>query len=92
METVQPESIPVVPESPSLVLRASHILLVRIVSADARPWTNRADGLPERRALKYAVRAAAACVADYGVTGSYLTAELEVIRVEAGNGGEYQPG
>jgi sugar/nucleoside kinase (ribokinase family) len=51
----------------------------------------RADGLPERRALKYAVRAAAACVADYGVTGSYLTAELEVIRVEAGNGGEYQP-
>jgi len=52
----------------------------------------RADGLPERRALKYAVRAAAACVADYGVTGSHLTAELEVIRVEAGNGGEYQPG
>jgi len=50
METVQPESIPVVPESPSLVLRASHILLVRIVSADARPWTNRADGLPERSA------------------------------------------
>ena len=52
----------------------------------------RANGLPERRALKYAVRAAAACVADYGVTGSYLTAELEVIRVEAGNSGEYQPG
>jgi len=52
----------------------------------------RADGLPERRALRYAVRAAAACVADYGVTGSYLTAELEVIRVEAGNDGEYQPG
>jgi sugar/nucleoside kinase (ribokinase family) len=52
----------------------------------------RADGLPERRALKYAVRAAAACVADYGVTGSHLTAELEVIRVETGNGGEYQPG
>ena len=50
METVQPESIPVVPESPSLILRASHILLVRIVSADARPWTNRADGLPERSA------------------------------------------
>jgi len=48
----------------------------------------RADGLPERRALKYAVRAAAACVADYGVTGSHLTAELEVIRVEAGNAGE----
>jgi sugar/nucleoside kinase (ribokinase family) len=52
----------------------------------------RADGLPERRALKYAVRAAAACVADYGVTGSHLIAELEVIRVESGNGGEYQPG
>ena len=52
----------------------------------------RANGLPERRALKYAVRAAAACVADYGVTGPYLTAELEVIRVEAGNSGEYQPG
>jgi sugar/nucleoside kinase (ribokinase family) len=52
----------------------------------------RADGLPERRALRYAVRAAAACVADYGVTGSHLTAELEVIRVEAGNAGEYQPG
>ena len=52
----------------------------------------RADGLPERRALRYAVRAAAACVADYGVTGSHLTAELEVIRFEAGNDGEYQPG
>jgi sugar/nucleoside kinase (ribokinase family) len=52
----------------------------------------RANGLPERRALKYAVRASAACVADYGVTGPYLTAELEVIRVEAGNSGEYQPG
>ena len=49
----------------------------------------RADGLPERRALRYAVRAAAACVADYGVTGSHLTAELEVIRFEAGNDGEY---
>src|SRR6266513_753577 len=45
----------------------------------------RADGLPERRALRYAVRAAAACVADYGVTGSHLTAELEVIRFKAGN-------
>ena len=52
----------------------------------------RADGLPERRALSYAVRAAAACVADYGVTGSHLTAELEVIRAEAKSGGEYQPG
>ena len=40
----------------------------------------------------FAVRAASSCVADYGVTGSQLTAELEVIRVEAGNGGEYQPG
>ena len=50
METVQPESVPIVPESPSLILRASHILLVRIVSAETRPWTTRADGLPERSA------------------------------------------
>jgi sugar/nucleoside kinase (ribokinase family) len=49
----------------------------------------RAEGLPERAALKYAVRAAASCAADYGVTGAYLTAELEVIRREAG---EYSPG
>ena len=49
----------------------------------------RADGLPERRALSYAVRAAASCVADYGVTGSHLTAELEAIRRETG---EYRPG
>jgi sugar/nucleoside kinase (ribokinase family) len=49
----------------------------------------RADGLPERRALRYAVRAASSCVADYGVTGSRLIAELEAIRSEIG---EYQPG
>jgi sugar/nucleoside kinase (ribokinase family) len=49
----------------------------------------RADGLPERRALRYAVRAASSCVADYGVTGSRLIAELEAIRNEIG---EYQPG
>ena len=49
----------------------------------------RADGLPERRALQYAVRAASSCVADYGVTGSHLIAELEAIRNETG---EYQPG
>lgn len=49
----------------------------------------RADGLRERRALRYAVRAAASCVADYGVTGSHLTAELEAIRRETG---EYRPG
>jgi sugar/nucleoside kinase (ribokinase family) len=49
----------------------------------------RADGLPERRALRYAVRAASSCVADYGVTGSHLSAELEAIRNETG---EYQPG
>ena len=49
----------------------------------------RADGLPERRALRYAVRAASSCVADYGVTGSRLIAELEAIRNETG---EYQPG
>src|SRR5215469_2797365 len=34
----------------------------------------RADGLPERVALKYAVRAAASSAADHGVTGSHLTA------------------
>jgi sugar/nucleoside kinase (ribokinase family) len=49
----------------------------------------RVDGLPERRALRYAVRAAASCLADYGVTGSHLTAELEAIRRETG---EYRPG
>ena len=49
----------------------------------------RADGLPERRALQYAVRAASSCVADYGVTGSHLIAELEAIRNYTG---EYQPG
>ena len=42
----------------------------------------RADGLPERTALKYAVRAAARCVEDYGVTGPHLTAELDAIRRE----------
>jgi len=49
----------------------------------------RADGLPERRALRYAVRAASSCVADYGVTGSRLIAELAAIRDETR---EYQPG
>jgi len=49
----------------------------------------RAGGLPERTALQYAVRAAASCAADYGVTGAHLTAELEVIRHETG---EYSPG
>jgi sugar/nucleoside kinase (ribokinase family) len=52
----------------------------------------RADGLPERLALKYAVRAAASCAADYGVTGALLTAELEAIRCEAGSDGEYRAG
>ena len=52
----------------------------------------RADGLPERRALSYAVRAAASCVADYGVTGSHLTAELTAIRGEIESGGEYNSG
>jgi len=42
----------------------------------------RAKGLPERTALKYAVRAAASCAADYGVTGAHLTAELKAIRRE----------
>ena len=49
----------------------------------------RADGLPERLALRYAVRAASSSVADYGVSGSHLIAELEAIRNETG---EYQPG
>jgi sugar/nucleoside kinase (ribokinase family) len=52
----------------------------------------RAEGLPERTALKYAIRAAASCVADYGVTGSHLTAELEAIRLDTGSSGEYQAG
>ena len=51
--------------------------------------TLRADGLPERLALRYAVRAASSCVADYGVTGSHLIAELEAIRNKTR---EYQPG
>jgi sugar/nucleoside kinase (ribokinase family) len=42
----------------------------------------RADGLSERTALKYAVRASASCVEDYGVTGPRLTAELDAIRRE----------
>jgi sugar/nucleoside kinase (ribokinase family) len=42
----------------------------------------RADGLPGRTALKYAVRASARCVEDYGVTGSHLSAELDAIRHE----------
>src|SRR5437868_463084 len=50
METLQPESIPVVPESPSLILRSTHILLVRIVTADVRPWASRSDGMPQRTA------------------------------------------
>ena len=49
----------------------------------------RTEGLPERTALTYAVRAAASCVADYGVTGSHLTAELEAIRRETASSGEY---
>ena len=44
----------------------------------------RAEGQPEREALRYAVRAAASCAADYGVTGPHLTATLEAIRREAG--------
>ncbi len=42
----------------------------------------RAAGQPERAALRYAVRAAASCGADYGVTGSELTADLQAIRRE----------
>jgi len=43
----------------------------------------RAEGLPEREALRYAVRASASCVEDYGVTGEHLTAELKAIAAEA---------
>ena len=42
----------------------------------------RAAGRSERTALMYAVRAAARCVADFGVTGAHLTAELDAIRQE----------
>jgi sugar/nucleoside kinase (ribokinase family) len=42
----------------------------------------RAEGQSERAALTYAVRAAASCGADYGVTGPHLTAELQAIRRE----------
>jgi len=42
----------------------------------------RADGQSEREALRYAVRAATSCVADYGVTGPHLAAELDAIRRE----------
>lgn len=52
----------------------------------------RTEGLPERTALKYAARAAAGCVADYGVTGPHLTAELEAIRRETGRSREYSAG
>ena len=52
----------------------------------------RVGGQPERVALTYAVRAAASCAADYGVTGSHLTAELQAIRREVTGHGEYHPG
>jgi len=52
----------------------------------------RTEGLPERMALTYAVRAAASCAADYGVTGSHLAAELEAIRCETASSGEYSVG
>jgi sugar/nucleoside kinase (ribokinase family) len=42
----------------------------------------RACGWPERDALTYAVRAAAGCAADYGVTGRHLTAALDAIHRE----------
>ena len=52
----------------------------------------RAEGLPEREALRYAVRASASCVEDYGVTGSHLTAELEAIALETIRNREYEAG
>jgi sugar/nucleoside kinase (ribokinase family) len=42
----------------------------------------RASGRSERNALTYAIRAAASCAADHGVTGPHLTAELDAIRRE----------
>jgi sugar/nucleoside kinase (ribokinase family) len=51
----------------------------------------RAEGQPERAALKYAVRAAASCVADFGVTGPHLTAELQAIRREVAAGTRVKP-
>jgi sugar/nucleoside kinase (ribokinase family) len=50
----------------------------------------RTDGRSECDALKYAVRAASRCVEDYGVTGPRLTAELEAIRLKAGDGSARQ--
>ena len=42
----------------------------------------RADGLPEARALGYAVRAASSSVTEFGVDGPHLTHELTAIRRE----------
>ena len=42
----------------------------------------RAVGWPAREALRSGVRAATSCVADYGVGGSHLSAELTAIRRE----------
>ncbi len=52
----------------------------------------RTSGRSERDALRYAVRAAASCAADYGVTGAHLTAELEAIRREVAGTGNTAPG
>jgi sugar/nucleoside kinase (ribokinase family) len=51
----------------------------------------RTSGRSERDALGYAVRAAAGCAADYGVTGAHLTAELEAIRRELAGTGNTEP-
>jgi len=45
----------------------------------------RADGCPAGEALRYAVRAATSCVADYGVSGPHLSAELAAICREVAN-------
>jgi sugar/nucleoside kinase (ribokinase family) len=45
----------------------------------------RAAGRSADEALEYAVLAATSCVADYGVTGPRLTAELEAIRRKLGD-------
>ena len=50
------------------------------------------SGLPERRALTVrGPRRVQPASPDYGVTGSHLTAELEVIRVEAETTGNTSP-
>lgn len=52
----------------------------------------RAAGRPAGEALIYAVRAATSCVADYGVSGPHLSAELAAIRREIASAGNKTSG